>query len=184
MCIRDSSYAGTLNQPAQSIIINGANTALNGTYAGLYINPIRLESNVANLNGQLFYNTTSSEVVYSNTASATNITASGNISAGGIISATGNITSSANIIATGSIFGNGGGTLSGWTAGTVTIAATGGAITFPTNNTGRSIFYRQLGNKQWEVLFNFQQTPGPAGANSSTGDFLICLLYTSPSPRD
>lgn len=38
------NQAGQNNQPANSIIINASGSALNGTNAGLYINPIRSDS--------------------------------------------------------------------------------------------------------------------------------------------
>jgi filamentous hemagglutinin len=120
-------------------------------------------------------NITGGNVLTGGIASATGNITGGNVLTGGIVSATGNIITSGNISAGGNIVGGGGGLLGNWNAGTLTVVAQGGAITWPTNNTSRSIYYRQLGSKQWEVWFNFQQTPAPSGGNSSTGDFLITL---------
>jgi hypothetical protein len=55
-------YAGITNQPATSIILNGSNAALNGTNAGLYINPVR--NDTGNVTNTVYYNTTTKEVTY------------------------------------------------------------------------------------------------------------------------
>ena len=55
------SLAGRTNQSANSIIINATGTDLVGSSSGLYIAPIR---NIVGMTQALYYNTTTSEIVY------------------------------------------------------------------------------------------------------------------------
>lgn len=54
--------AGSACQPANSIIMNAGSSALNGTQAGLYINPVRSCS--SNTVQAVYYNTTTKELTY------------------------------------------------------------------------------------------------------------------------
>jgi len=54
--------AGDLNQPDNSIILNASGTSLNGTNAGLYVNPVRNDN--ANVTNAIFYDTTTKELTY------------------------------------------------------------------------------------------------------------------------
>ena len=57
---------GTPNQPANSIMINASNTALNGNQAGLYINPVREDT--SNTAKAIYYNVSTKELTYANAA--------------------------------------------------------------------------------------------------------------------
>jgi len=56
------SGAGDTNQPAHSIIINASGSILDGTNAGLYIDPVR--NDTVSTTNAVYYNTTSKELTY------------------------------------------------------------------------------------------------------------------------
>ncbi len=56
--------AGENNQPAGSIIINASGSALNGTQAGLYVNPIRNDATSSATFSIAYYNPVTKEVTY------------------------------------------------------------------------------------------------------------------------
>ncbi len=71
------NFAGGTNQPANSIMINASGSALNGTEAGLYIDPVRNASGTGNI---LQYNTSTKEITYSSNLELTgDIRSEGNI---------------------------------------------------------------------------------------------------------
>jgi hypothetical protein len=76
------SNAGTTNQPANSIIINAGSSALQGSAAGLYIDPIRSTTSAAR---PVVYNTTTKELFYTSTLEFINSTISTTDSSGLII---------------------------------------------------------------------------------------------------
>ena len=55
------NFAGGTNQPANSIVINASGVALNGSGAGLFIDPVRSGVGTGNI---LQYNTTTKEIIY------------------------------------------------------------------------------------------------------------------------
>jgi len=71
--------AGYLNQAAGSVIINGGGLALNGSAAGLYINPIRSTTSSAR---PIVYDTTTKELFYTSTLEFINSTISTTDSSG------------------------------------------------------------------------------------------------------
>ena len=73
------NYAGTTNQPANSIIINASGTALEGSAAGFYVNPIRSASTA---NAPLMYNSTTKELFYNTVLEFAGSTISTNDSSG------------------------------------------------------------------------------------------------------
>jgi hypothetical protein len=57
-------FAGQTTQVANSIILNASGTALNGTNAGFYVNPVR--SDTGNTGNVVYYNATTRELTYTN----------------------------------------------------------------------------------------------------------------------
>lgn len=61
------NFAGGTNQPANSIVINASGVALNGSAAGLFVDPIRSSSGTGNI---LQYDTSTKEISYSSAVEA------------------------------------------------------------------------------------------------------------------
>jgi hypothetical protein len=57
------AFAGNATQPANSIMLNASGTALNGTNAGFYVNPVRNDN--ASITNAVYYNPSTNEVTYS-----------------------------------------------------------------------------------------------------------------------
>lgn len=73
------SNAGTTSQPANSIIINAGSSALQGSAAGLYIDPVRSTTSAAR---PIVYDTTTKELFYTSTLEFINSTISTTDSSG------------------------------------------------------------------------------------------------------
>lgn len=70
------NFAGGTNQPANSIVINASGVALNGSAAGLFVDPIRNQSGAS---GVVQYDSTTKEVSYSSALGSVSGTFTGNI---------------------------------------------------------------------------------------------------------
>ena len=102
-------YAAGYYQTATSIVLNGTGAILNGNAAGFFVAPVR--NDTGNISNVATYNTTTKELIYSNTISLAGNISGGNILTTGLMSSTGNavhgnILTAGSISATGNITGN------------------------------------------------------------------------------